>query len=74
MQVVLAARGYPGSYEKGSVIGNLEAIREAKVSQLSHSARNNKPSLTFSSPCSKMLCWLADIQTGYSCHYPARAF
>ena len=49
MQVVLAAKGYPGSYKKGSVIGNLGAIREAKVSQLAYSG--NESLSTFSGPC-----------------------
>ena len=44
MQVVLAAKGYPGSYQKGSVIGNLAAIREAKVSQPTRYAREYESS------------------------------
>ena len=47
MQVVLAAKGYPGSYQKGSVIGNLGDIQEAKVTQLTHSAQETESSRTF---------------------------
>lgn len=32
VQVVMAARGYPGSYTKGSAIRNLEAVTTAKAS------------------------------------------
>ena len=31
LAVVMAASGYPGSYEKGSIIRNLDAVRGAKV-------------------------------------------
>lgn len=31
LTVVMAAQGYPGSYRKGSRIGNLDAVRGAKV-------------------------------------------
>lgn len=33
VQVVLAARGYPGSYTKGTVIRNLDAVTTAKASR-----------------------------------------
>ena len=42
--MVLAAKGYPGSYQKGSVIGNLGDIQEAKVTQLTNSTQENKSS------------------------------
>lgn len=32
-QVVLAARGYPGSYTKGTAIRNLDAVTTAKASR-----------------------------------------
>jgi phosphoribosylamine-glycine ligase len=38
-QVVLAARGYPGSYQKGSVIRGLEHVSTAKVLQPRHSTQ-----------------------------------
>ena len=31
LTVVMAASGYPGSFEKGSIIRNLDAVRGAKV-------------------------------------------
>jgi len=36
MTVVLAARGYPGSYEKGSVIGGLEGLPEDSMNMMFH--------------------------------------
>ncbi len=36
MTVVLAARGYPGAYEKGSVIGGLEALPETSFEMCFH--------------------------------------
>ena len=51
MQVVLAAKGYPGSYKKGSVIGNLGTIRKAKVRQPTYSARENESSSNLSNSC-----------------------
>lgn len=36
LTVVLAAQGYPGSYEKGSVIGNLAAIESLEDIQVFH--------------------------------------
>ena len=33
MTVVMAANGYPGSYEKGTVISNLDSVTTAKVKQ-----------------------------------------
>ena len=34
LTVVMAAKGYPGSYQKGSIIRNLDQVRTAKVSCL----------------------------------------
>lgn len=31
VQVVLAAKGYPGSYTKGTLIRNLDSVKDAKV-------------------------------------------
>ncbi len=36
MSVVMAARGYPGAYEKGSKIGGLDALREDSAHMLFH--------------------------------------
>ncbi|GGB03726.1 phosphoribosylamine--glycine ligase [Allosediminivita pacifica] len=36
MTVVLAAKGYPGAYEKGEVIGGLEALSEDSSHQMFH--------------------------------------
>ena len=36
MTVVLAAKGYPGAYEKGSVIGGLDALPEDSFHQMFH--------------------------------------
>jgi len=36
MTVVMAARGYPGAYEKGSVIGELEALAEDSMAMVFH--------------------------------------
>jgi phosphoribosylamine--glycine ligase len=36
MTVVLAARGYPGAYEKGSVIRGLDALPEDSVQMTFH--------------------------------------
>ncbi|GGE51157.1 phosphoribosylamine--glycine ligase [Actibacterium pelagium] len=36
MTVVMAANGYPGSYEKGSVIGGLEALPEDSMNMVFH--------------------------------------
>lgn len=34
--MVLAAKGYPGSYKKGSSISSLGAVKDAKVIQDDH--------------------------------------
>ena len=31
VQVVLAAKGYPGNYTKGTLIRNLDSVKDAKV-------------------------------------------
>jgi phosphoribosylamine--glycine ligase len=36
MTVVLAAKGYPGTYEKGETIGGLETLREDSFHQMFH--------------------------------------
>ncbi len=36
MTVVMAANGYPGSYEKGSVIGGLDALPEDSMNMVFH--------------------------------------
>ena len=36
MCVVLAAKGYPGSYEKGTPIGGLDALPETSMEQMFH--------------------------------------
>jgi len=36
LTVVLAAEGYPGSYEKGSIIGGLEALAEDSSNMVFH--------------------------------------
>lgn len=36
LTVVMAASGYPGSYEKGSIIRNLDAVCGAKVPATTH--------------------------------------
>ena len=49
--MVLAAKGYPGSYQKGSVIGNLGDIQEAKVTQLTHNTQEHESSSLHSCTC-----------------------
>ncbi|WP_457650649.1 phosphoribosylamine--glycine ligase [Profundibacter sp.] len=42
LTVVLAAKGYPGAYEKGSVIGGLEALPEDSTHMLFHAGTAEK--------------------------------
>ena len=42
MTVVLAANGYPGSYEKGSVIGGLDALPEDSFQMMFHAGTTEK--------------------------------
>ena len=42
LTVVLAARGYPGSYEKGSVIGGLEGFAEDSKHMIFHAGTSRK--------------------------------
>ncbi len=42
MTVVMAAKGYPGSYEKGTVIGNLDAVTEQPGRMVFHAGTSEK--------------------------------
>ncbi|MBR9894749.1 phosphoribosylamine--glycine ligase [bacterium] len=42
MTVVLAAEGYPGSYEKGTVIGGLDGLTEDSFHQMFHAGTSEK--------------------------------
>ncbi|MBY6004878.1 phosphoribosylamine--glycine ligase [Salipiger bermudensis] len=42
MTVVLAAEGYPGSYEKGTVIGGLDGLAEDSFHQVFHAGTSEK--------------------------------
>ncbi|MCR8546526.1 phosphoribosylamine--glycine ligase [Salipiger sp. P9] len=42
MTVVLAARGYPGSYEKGSAIGGMGGLQEDSFHQMFHAGTSEK--------------------------------
>ena len=42
MTVVLAAEGYPGSYEKGTVIGGLDGLTEDSFHQMFHAGTSKK--------------------------------
>ena len=42
MTVVLAAKGYPGSYEKGTVIGGLDGLTEDSFHQMFHAGTSEK--------------------------------
>ena len=42
MTVVLAANGYPGSYEKGSVIGGLDGLDEGSSAMCFHAGTSEK--------------------------------
>ena len=70
LTVVLAAKGYPGSYAKGSPITNLEAVTGAKVFHAGTAMKDDHVVRACSLCCVLLVCYL--MPAGGTC-WPSRS-